>query len=1313
MARLIINGKIYATKISGVVLLLSFCCLFAAAQPDGKLKLGETVFAEAVKLSNENTIESSQASLPKFIEARKLFDEAGNSKKKNEAAGYLGYILQKLGNEFLNNEEYKQASEYLNQALPFYREINERAKEGELFHNLGYISYLQKEPEKAAVYYEQALSAYRETKNLNGEAIVLRNLGIIYKDRKDYAGAEKIYAQALEVRRQLKNRPDEAILLKYLAEIYEFQRNHEKAALFYLQALTVFRELKNVEEEASILHSLGVEAIHQNKSKEATDYYNQALIAYRKTKNSINEAIILNNLGSVYFDEKDYRRAARHFEQSLLLKKQLGDKSGEASLSVSLGDTFYEEKQYEKAAALYKPALAIWRELKDRDNEADTLNKLGLSFYANYQAAQAISVLDQALAIHRADKNQSAEAETLLMLGRSHALKRNFAEAKSYLSQAAALFQTLKNEWSEGYALLGLGGANYELSEREQAKALYEQSLKIFQKIKDRNGEAYALISLADVDSYFNRHVQAVANIRRARALFQEIKDPYGEFAAYTGLASVSYSLSEYEESLKYNDSALKIAQQLNDSNRQMQSWVSAALVYSALSQYEKALSLEEKALTLARQTGDRYTESIALGNIGYDYFKRDDYEKAEKYISQSIEILREQKALREEGYMLHNLGLVYYKLKKYDQALKLYDQALKIYKEVEDRRPESFLYDSYGEVYTDLGLFEKAAENLEKSLILAREIKYSNVEANALTNLMALWERRKQSRLAAFYGKQAVNVFQTIRGGNRNLDKEAQRSFLKSNEKTYRGLADLLIAQGRLPEAQQILDMLKEEEFYGFVRRDASEVEKLSQRADLTADESEALKRYQSISSRVTEIGLEFGKLQDAKNQLPENGKLPAADEKRFEELAKQLEDATTTFQVFLRGLAEEFTKKPKIVEEIQENTGLQADLKSWGTGIVALYTVVGEDRYRVILTTPDAQIDGKTEISAEDLNRKISEFREAVQDPTIDPRPLGKELYDILIKPIEKQLSDAKAKTLLWSLDGTLRYLPFAALWDGKEYFGQKYENVVITLASRTRLGETVSADWRVLGLGVTDAQAVLEPSGTERINFSALPAVRGELRSIVSDEITKENPNGVLPGVILLNENFTEAAFKERLGKGYKVIHIASHFSFRPGNETKSFLLLGDGQPLSLVKVRTSPQLKFKGVELLTLSACQTAVGETNATGREIESFGEIAQQNGAKAVLATLWSVADESTRILMSEFYRIRSENPKMTKTEAMRQAQLKLLNGKHATAEATKKRSDLIDLSGKSKQQAFKTDVNAPFAHPYYWSPFILFGNWR
>ena len=123
-------------------------------------------------------------------------------------------------------------------------------------------------------------------------------------------------------------------------------------------------------------------------------------------------------------------------------------------------------------------------------------------------------------------------------------------------------------------------------------------------------------------------------------------------------------------------------------------------------------------------------------------------------------------------------------------------------------------------------------------------------------------------------------------------------------------------------------------------------------------------------------------------------------------------------------------------VADEIGQNRGLQRDLKKWGDGTVALYTFVGPKRYRIILTTPKGQKDGKTDITAAELNRKVLAFRQTLMNPSADPLPQARELYDILIKPIERDLEDAKAKTLIWSLDGTLRYLPLPARHDGKQY-------------------------------------------------------------------------------------------------------------------------------------------------------------------------------------------------------------------------------------------------------------------------------------
>jgi CHAT domain-containing protein len=132
-----------------------------------------------------------------------------------------------------------------------------------------------------------------------------------------------------------------------------------------------------------------------------------------------------------------------------------------------------------------------------------------------------------------------------------------------------------------------------------------------------------------------------------------------------------------------------------------------------------------------------------------------------------------------------------------------------------------------------------------------------------------------------------------------------------------------------------------------------------------------------------------------------------------------------------------------------------------------------------------------------------------------------------------------------------------------------------------------------------------------------------------------------------------------------------------------------------------MKTSANL-FGGVQLLTLSACNTGVGD----GAEVEGFGTLAQRQGAKAVVASLWPVADASTALLMREFYRIRETNPAMTKLDALRQAQLEMLRGKSAASRSSQRALVHETVGSPSAPQP------QDFRHPYFWAPFFLMGNW-
>lgn len=1089
------------------------------------------------------------------------------------------------------------------------------------------------------------------------------------------------------------------------AERYELSANYFNFGL----GKTRGTNLKS--ETANFLDGLGNVNVLLEKVPLAIDYYKQALNIFLELKDQTRAAAVYRQLGLVAYDDGKLDAAVANLEQSLKLYQALKDRETEAATLEDIGDAHFDADNYSKAEVSYQNAAVIFAELKDLAGEMKMKAALGKVRYYLYRSEEAIQLLKPVIAYYESTNDKESLADVLLQIGKAFTIIKSFEDGRKALTRSADLYRELKSRVGEANALLHLGSLEMQDGKPDAARSSREKALELYTLAKFSYGMRLANVSLAEIHSYTNDYDKAIGYAEAARKVAETENTKDALWDAYQITGWVLILMSRYDEAIRYTSMAVKLAEELKSARRRTESLTNLGIAYSSLGMRGDSIRYYRQALELTKETGDRVAAAILHSNIGYNYYGLRDLQNARKYLEEALPKMRAEKMTREIGYTTHNLGMVQIATGDMAGAETSYKTALAIYIEVKDRRPEAYAYLSLGELHTIRKQWKEAAAYLEKALQLSREIKYADIEANTLSWMMAMWRDREQPRLAILYGKQAVNVFQSVRTLNRGLQKTALAAYIKHNDAAYRELADLLISQGRLPEAQQVFDLLKEEEIFDYLRRDASEADKLLSRVDLRAEETEALKRYNIIAEKIGSLGAEFGKLQQAKNSLAEGASLPAADQKRYDELAKQLEEANAVFQVFLRQLADEFAKKPSVVGDVQENAGLQADLRSWGDGVVSLYTIAGEDRYRVILTTPDIQTDGKTEIKAADLNKKIADFRAAIQNPRIDPRPLGKELYDIIVRPIEKQLEGAKAKTLLWSLDGALRYVPLAALWDGKQYFGQKYQNVLITLASRTRLSEEPKSDWRVLGLGVTTAKEVTEPNGTRILSFSALPSVGTELAAIVRDE-QKPGDTGVLIGKRLLDAEFTEQTLKDRLGRGYQAVHIASHFSFRPGDMTRSFLLLGDGKALTMDKVKTSPQLKFNGVELLTLSACDTAVGDADANGKEIESFGVIAQQNGAKAVMATLWPVVDESTSKFMAEFYRLKKENPQMTKTEAIRLAQKQMIEGKIINSgTAGKCRADEFVTGG--KETTFKCDPNAPFSHPYFWSPFVLIGNWR
>jgi len=316
--------------------------------------------------------------------------------------------------------------------------------------------------------------------------------------------------------------------------------------------------------------------------------------------------------------------------------------------------------------------------------------------------------------------------------------------------------------------------------------------------------------------------------------------------------------------------------------------------------------------------------------------------------------------------------------------------------------------------------------------------------EGNVLSNLMDYWRSLGNPSLAIFFGKQAVNAVQQIRRSITGLEEETQRSFLKSKEGIYRDLVELLISEGQLFEAQQVLGLLKVQEYLDFTRATRAEAPSATSSIALTRTEIDFGKRYEAATDQIAALGREWSELSSKASRTPE-------EERRFQDLSAKLDSANRALQGFFEDLYSAFGKSreaDKEQKDLQRNASdMQSILQGLEPGTVALYTLVAPERIFVLVVTPDAQVARQSTISAHELRDKVFKFWKVLRSGDEDPLPPAQELYRILIGPVQKDLDVYGAKTLMWSLDDVLRYIPMAALHDGKTYLVERYRNEVFT--------------------------------------------------------------------------------------------------------------------------------------------------------------------------------------------------------------------------------------------------------------------------
>lgn len=350
-------------------------------------------------------------------------------------------------------------------------------------------------------------------------------------------------------------------------------------------------------------------------------------------------------------------------------------------------------------------------------------------------------------------------------------------------------------------------------------------------------------------------------------------------------------------------------------------------------------------------------------------------------------------------------------------------------------------------------------------------------------------------------------------------------------------------------------------------------------------------------------------------------------------------------------------------------------------GDDTAVFSSIILEDRVAILLSVPNQQshfqwIKQKNgqNITIAQLNKLIQNFRKTLLDARKDfvyNTEQAANLYELLITPFEKYIPE-NVKTLVFVQDGYFRSIPMAALYDSnqKKYLIQKYATATTPSLRLTAPKKLTTKTSRALIAGVN------QEANIEGQKFSALSNVDREIRAVQKVFSNTE---------ILMDRNFTLDTLRQKLNKTvYPVVHIATHAQFGVLPED-TFFVAGNNQKLTigdLEKVLRENSSGINSIELLSLTACETAVGDERAT----LGLAGIALQTGVRSALASLWSLPDKSTSILVKEFYQnLRAGN---SKASALQKAQIKLLQAKNIE------------------------DINDDYDNPAYWAPFVMIGNW-
>jgi CHAT domain-containing protein len=841
--------------------------------------------------------------------------------------------------------------------------------------------------------------------------------------------------------------------------------------------------------------------------------------------------------------------------------------------------------------------------------------------------------------------NSSAQTQNLIQQGKTFYDAGQFTKAVKVLQQAATTFRANGDRLRQAMTLSNLSLAYQQIGQWQQAQSAIAQSLNLLQTGQNTGNSKERSQLLAQALDVQGRLQLAQGQAEPALATWRQAVDIYTKIGDEAGLtrnrinsAQALQALGLYRQARKTLEEVNLTLQKQPDSALKATGLRSLGNVLRVVGDFKGARESLEQSLNVAKRSQSPEAISDTLLSLGNTARAQQDTPGALKFYQLSA--TSASSATRIQA-LLNQLSLLVEKTDRLNDALALYPQIQPQIINLPPSRTAVYARINLAQSLTQLK--QKTAVNspswqdisqlLAASVQQARDLKDQRATSYALGNLGNLYEQTQQWDDAENLTQQALFIAQTINASDIAYRWQWQLGRLLKNQGNI---------QGAIAAYTEAVNNLK------------------SLRSDLVTISSDAQFDFRDEVEPVYRELVDL-LLQSSQPSVPWG--------KQGGSSLKNLQTARTTIESLQLAELENFFRSacldatPELIDSVVDNEDRTA---------AVIYPVILPDRLEVILKLPTQANLRRyaTNITQSEVKKTLGELRQYLKEPdrTNDVQKLSQQVYGWLIQPLETELRKMRVTKLVFVLDGALRQIPMAVLYDNtqQKYLIQKYA-IALTPGLQLLEPETLQREQlRALTAGLSESRKVAG------IHFPQLQNVKLELKRIESEVPRSEE---------LLNQEFTKTNIQNQIeSTPFTVVHMATHGQFS-SNLEETFILTWD----QLLKIddldnllRTNDKNGTGTIELLVLSACETAAGDDRAA----LGLAGIAVRAGARSTLATLWSVDDQSTASLMSEFYRQLADT-NLTKAEALQRAQLALWN---------------------NNSQDRK--------RPYFWAAYVLVGNW-